>query len=171
MESKTNYNKKIINATPITVNNIAFKSKLEAMLFKVLEDNGLNPKYESNKFVIWKGFKPTVPYYERNKKTKTISLNDKKLMDITYMPDFTFDYGEYRVFVEVKPDNFTNDVYPYKAKIFRKYLETVNIDKKPIFVKVGTKKNLLEFINILKTQLNEKSKRYITSNYRGTIQE
>jgi len=150
-------NKKIINATPTTIEGVAFKSKLEASIYKELLKQGLNPKYEQHKFHIWKGFKPQVPFYERNKKTKSIGLNDKKIIDITYTPDITFEYGNYTIFVEVKPDGFTNDVYPYKQKLFRKYMETNLIDKQPIFVRVGTIKNLKEFINILKTKYNEES--------------
>lgn len=149
-------NHKIINATPITLNGIAFKSKLEGKLFKVLEDEGLNPQYEPHKFHIWKGFEPSVPFYERNKKTKTLTLNDFKIRDITYTPDIVFDFNGHRVFVEVKPDNFTNDVYPYKQKLFRKYMEVELTDLKPIFVRVGTIKNLKEFIKILKENYGHK---------------
>ena len=145
-------NKKIVNATPTTIDSISFKSKLEGKLFKVLLDEGLNPRYEPYKFHIWKGFKPSVPFYERNKRTKSISLNDVKIIDITYTPDIVFDYGVHRVFVEVKPDNFTNDVYPYKQKIFRKYMETELSELSPIFVRVGSIKNMKEFIHILKTE-------------------
>lgn len=148
-------NKKVINATPTTLNSIEFKSKLESRLFKVLVDEGLNPKYEPFKFHIWKGFKPSVPFYRRNKKTKCIELNDKKIVDITYTPDIAFDYGKYKIFVEVKPDNYTNDVYPYKQKLFRKYMEVNMTDLNPIFVRVGTIKNLKEFISILKTEYSD----------------
>lgn len=148
-------NRKIVNATPTTLNDISFKSKLESRLFRVLVEEGLNPSYESDKFHIWEGFNPSVPFYERNKKTESISLNDKKIRDITYTPDITFEYKGYKVFVEVKPDNFTNDVYPYKQKLFRKYMEVSLTHLKPIFVRVGTIKNLKEFINILKTEYNK----------------
>lgn len=145
-------NKKVINATPVKQNGIQFKSKLESRLFKVLEDMGLNPSYEPYKFHIWEGFRPTAPFYERSKKTRSLVLNTKKILDITYSPDIVFKYNDYTIFVEVKPDNFTNDVYPYKQKMFRKYMEEELSDKNPIFVRVGTIKNLKEFINILKTE-------------------
>lgn len=70
-------NRKIINATPTKVGNIAFKSKLEASIYKALRAEGLNPKYEQYKFVIWEGFKPSIPFYERNKKTKSIVPTSK----------------------------------------------------------------------------------------------
>lgn len=124
-------------------------------MFAILVDKGFNPKYEPYKYHIWEGFKPSVPFYERSKKTRQLVNNEKKLLDITYTPDIVFEYNGYIVFVEVKPDNFTNDVYPYKQKLFRKYIE--EHFEKPIFVRIGTKKNLLEFINILRTEYNEES--------------
>jgi hypothetical protein len=150
-------NRKIINATPTVEGGVAFKSKLEASIYRVLVQEGLNPRYEEHKFPIWSGFKPTVPFYERNRRTRSIRLNDKKIIDITYTPDISFEYGKHTIYVEVKPDGFTNDVYPYKQKLFRKYMETELLDKQPIFVRVGTIKNLREFINILRTEYNEES--------------
>lgn len=150
-------NKKIINATPTTYDNILFKSKLESKIYRALVAEGLNPKYEPKKFIIWEGFKPSVPFYERNKKTKCIGANDKKIISISYTPDITFEWNNHIIFVEVKPDGFTNDVYPYKQKLFRKYMEIELTDLNPIFVRVGTIKNLKEFINILKTEYNEES--------------
>lgn len=147
-------NKKIINATPTSYNSIEFKSKLECSIYKVLVAEGLNPKYEPQKFIVWEGFRPSAPFYARNKKTKSIEINKTKILNITYTPDLVFKWGDYTVFVEVKPDNFTNDVYPYKQKMFRKYMEENLKDLNPIFVRVGTIKNLKEFINILKTEYN-----------------
>ena len=149
-------NRKIKNATPTALNGITLRSKLEGKLFKVLEDEGFNPKYEPYKFHIWKGFKPSVPFYAKDIRTKSIALRATKLIDITYTPDIVFEYNGYTVFVEVKPD-FMNDVYPYKEKLFRQYMETEMPDIKPIFVRVGTIRNLKEFIKILRENYNEKS--------------
>ena len=81
-----------------------------------------------------------------------IGTKDKKIIDITYTPDLTFLWKDYIVFVEVKPNGFQNDVYPYKEKLFRKYMETHITEHKPIFVRVGSRKNMLEFLDILKTE-------------------
>lgn len=156
-------NRKIINATSVTLGDITFKSKLEGKLFACLQEQGFNPKYEPYKFHIWEGFKPTVPFYTRDKKTRTLSRNNTKIIDITYTPDIVFDYNGHKIFMEVKPDGFTNDVYPYKQKLFRKYMETNLSQVNPIFVRVGTKKSLLEFIEILKHLDNEEFKRNIPS--------
>jgi hypothetical protein len=150
-------NHKILNATPTVELGVAFKSKIEASIYKELIRQGLNPNYEEHKFSIWEGFKPSAPFYEKSKKTKTLTLNNKKIKDITYTPDFSFKWGKYTIYVEVKPDSFTNDVYPYKQKLFRKYMETNLSNENPIFVRIGTIKAIREFINILKTEYNEES--------------
>lgn len=161
-------NRKVINATPTTLGDIAFKSKLESKLFEVLQDKGFNPRYEPFKFHIWEGFKPTIPFYIKDKKTRSLKLEKTKLIDITYSPDIVFTYGNYLVLIEVKPDYF-NDVYPYKRKLFRKFLEGGFIDSdnknyKPIYAQIGTKRNLLEFIKILEEEYNEESERNISPN-------
>lgn len=152
-------NRKVINATPVTIGTTSFKSKLEASLFKVLQDKGFNPMYEPYKYIIWKGFKPEVPFYIKDKNTKSLKLDKKKIIDISYSPDIVFQYGLYLVFIEVKPD-YMNDVFPYKRKMFRKFLEDTQIEGttafKPIYAQIGTKKNLLEFIKILEEEYNEK---------------
>lgn len=157
LEKKTN--RKIINATPTEERGILFKSKLESSLFKYLQEEGFNPQYEPVKYHIWEGYKPLVPFYIKDKKTKSLKLDTKKIIDITYCPDIVFKYGKYTVFIEVKPD-YMNDVFPYKRKLFRKYLEEKQLkvsDFNPIYAQIGTKKNLMEFIRILKENYNEKS--------------
>ena len=47
-----------------------------------------------------------------------------------------------------------NDVFPYKFKMFRKYLQTVYINDSFEIWEIFTKKQLIELINNLK---NEKS--------------
>lgn len=147
-----NENKKVRNATTTTYKGISFKSKLELMAFKTLEENGIIANYEPLKYHIWQGFKPTAPFYIKDKKTKSLKLDTTKIMDITYTPDLAFNYNGYLVLIEIKPD-YCNDVYPYKRKLFRKYLEESK--ENVIFAQIGTKKNLIEFINILKTNYSQ----------------
>lgn len=153
-------NKKIKGARETTYNNIKFRSKLEASLFKYLDIEGYKPKYEPIKFIVWEGFKPTIPFYVKDNKTKRLKLDNKKVIDITYTPDILFFYNDYIIIIEVKP--FANDVYPYKRKLFRLLLEDYtykenNKEYKPIFLQVGTKKNLVEFLTILNNEYNKES--------------
>lgn len=150
-------NRKIKNATPKEYNGIKFKSLAEVMVYKTLLQQGFNPQYESETFHIWEGFIPNkVPFYTRNtfnRKNKNIEVisdttvkDNRPLQDITYTPDFIFYYNSIKVIVEVK--GLQNDVFPYKFKMFRKYLERQN---EPYMLwEIFTKKQLLECINLLK---------------------
>ena len=139
-------NKKIKNATPEEYNNINLKSKLEAMVYKTLIQAGFEPKYEPYTYIIWKGFKPTVPFYTKSKGINNLNLS--KLRDITYTPDFYIEYNNLKLIIEVK--GIANDVFPYKFNMFRKYIEDLKDNKDYLIFEIFTKRQLLEAINIIK---------------------
>ena len=160
-------NAKVINATPCSYNGIDFKSKLEMNIYKAIESEGYVPLYEPITFTIWNGFKPRIPFYKKNKSSRKMALENTKIRDITYTPDIIFYAGTRMILVEVKPD-YENDVFPYKKKLFRKFLETqfegISKEHMPIYVQVGTIKHLKDFIKILKEEYNnEESERNIPS--------
>lgn len=138
-------NKKVINASPLCYNGIQFKSKLEVTVYKAFIECGIQPSYEPERHIIFEGFKPTVPFYIKDK-TKNVSLSNKKQIAITYTPDLEFEYNGYKVYIEVKPA-YCNDVYPYKRKLFRKYLENI---PNSIYAQLSSRKDTLQFIEILK---------------------
>lgn len=140
-------NKKIKNACAKSFNNIVFKSQLEVVIYKELLRAGFNPKYEERKFVIWEGIKPTKPFYNRDIQTKMLKLDMGKMRDITYTPDFTFEYKNHLIIIEAK--GFENDTFPIKKKLFRGLLE--KMETSVIYLEVYTKKQLLQAIEILKT--------------------
>lgn len=138
-------NKKIKNATPKEYNGIKFRSLMEVSAYKHLLSQGFNPEYEKHKYVIWEGYKPTIPYYGEEQKTKGLKLYTSKLISTTYTPDFTFKYKSIFVILEIK--GFRNDLYPLKMKLFRKYLES-NIPN-AIFFEVRTIKQLKQSLKIM----------------------
>lgn len=139
-------NKKIRGATSLVSDGISFKSKLEVVIYKELLRAGFSPKYEERKFVIWEGIKPTKPFYNRDIQTKMLKLDMGKMRDITYTPDFTFEYKNHLVIIEAK--GFENDTFPIKKKLFRGLLE--KMETSVIYLEVYTKKQLLQAIEILK---------------------
>jgi hypothetical protein len=160
-------NAKVINATPCSYNGIDFKSKLEMNIYKAIESEGYVPLYEPITFTIWNGFKPRIPFYKKNKSSRKMALENTKIRDITYTPDIIFYAGTRMILVEVKPD-YENDVFPYKKKLFRRFLETqfegISEEHMPIYAQVGTIKHLKDFIKILKEEYNnEESERNIPS--------
>ena len=151
-------NRRIRNATPEEYGNIKFKSKIEAMVYKTLLQHGFEPEYETHTYTIWEGFRPTVPFYTCNKAKATI-LNLKKLINITYTPDFYMEYQGLKIIIEVKGQ--VNDVFPYKFKLFRKHIEDLPDKENYLIFEVFTKKQLLEFIQIIKDEANRKNKEIV----------
>lgn len=142
-------NKKVINATPTEYNGIKFKSLIEAMVYKTLLQYGFEPQYEPITYIIWSGFRPTIPFYTRNDKTKQQILNLRKLVDVTYTPDFYIEYEGLKIIIEAK--GFENDIWPYKFKMFRHLLEQQPDKDKYLIFEIFTKKQLLEAIEIIKS--------------------
>lgn len=140
-------NRKIKNATVTSYNDVVFKSKLEASVYKHLLQAGFDPVYEGMKFTIWSGFKPTVPFYTRIGRSN--GLNMKKTIDITYTPDFTFMYNGKLIIIEVK--GLQNDVFPYKFKMFRGMLEKEPYVGNTLLFEIFSIKQLKECIEIIKS--------------------
>ena len=139
-------NKKIKNASPLEYDGISFKSKLEKMVYQTLRENNLPVEYEPRKFIIWEGFKPTVPFYNKDKSTRMLKQDSKKLINVSYTPDFVFKHNNHLVIIEAK--GMENDLFPMKKKMFRKWLE--DNEPKSIYFEIYTKKQLLQAIDIIK---------------------
>jgi len=139
-------NKKIRNATPLTYKNIHFKSQLEKAIFKTLDEQGFPVRYEPMKFTLWKGFKPTIPFYDMDKNTHLLKLQSKKLIDITYTPDFMFVHNDHLIVIEAK--GFENDTFPIKKKLFRALLEKDYPGS--VYFEIYAKRQLSQAIDIIK---------------------
>lgn len=141
----TKENKKIKNATPLKYHGISFKSKLEKMTYQVLRESGFPVEYEPVKYTVWEGFRPTVPFYNKDKITRELKLDNKKIISIHYTPDFSFSWKGHLIIIECK--GIENNCFYLKKKMFRKWLEN-NIPKS-IYFEVYTKKQLLQAIDIV----------------------
>lgn len=137
-------NRKIKNARETTFNGITFKSKLEESFYKTLLQAGFSVNYESLKFTIIDGFTPTVPFYNRSK-SRVFRKDMAKVRAITYTPDFTFTYNGILFIIEAK--GIENDVFPLKRKLFRRFLESMEMPC--MYFEVHTKKELLQVIDII----------------------
>ena len=146
MQGSRTENKKIINASPLEYDGISFKSKLEKMAYQTLKEQGFTVLYEPKKFIIWEGFRPNVPFYNKDASTRMLKMDRKKVIDISYTPDLMFEYNNHLIIIEMK--GFENNTYPLKKKIFRKWLESNYPNS--IYFEIFTKKQLLQAINIIK---------------------
>lgn len=166
---KLGVNKKIRNATQSISGGITFKSKLEKSIYDTLLEQGFNPKYEPITFVIWEGFRPTIPYYDREtnyqrdvrlaasggSSAKMLVRKKARILNVQYTPDFYFKYNDLNVYIEAK--GIENDIFYLKKKMFIKYLDDLYLEKgeKSIYFEVYTRKQLLQAIEIIKNYEQE----------------
>lgn len=163
-------NKKIRNATQSNSKGITFKSLLEESIYNTLLQQGFTPQYEPIIFVLWDGFSPITPYYDKETDKQKIRRISKgvntcpskilvqktsKVVGIRYTPDFYFNYNGLDVYIEAK--GIENDVFYIKKKMFIKYLDDVLVStgRRSIYFEVYTKGQLLQAIEIIKDYATE----------------
>ena len=106
-------NKKVINATEVTVNGVKYRSKLEARCAQILKENNISFEYEPLKIEY-------IPKFE---------YHGEKYRAAFYTPDFIIDN---KYILEIK--GFPNEVYRYKKKlVLLKLLNDVNYTKYRFF--------------------------------------
>ena len=106
-------NKKVINATEVTINGVKYRSKLEARCAQILKENNISFEYEPLKIE----YIPKFEYY------------GEKYRAAFYTPDFIIDN---KYILEIK--GFPNEVYRYKKKlVLLKLLNDVNYTKYRFF--------------------------------------
>lgn len=137
-------NKRVVNATAVSEDNIKFRSKSERTMYNLLKDSGLEFRHEPTTIALLKGFYPTHSWYEG-----TRERNDK-VRSITYTPDFMV-YGKCNTYIiEVK--GFITDRYPLKRKMLLYLIQNFTSFK---FFEVHTKRDMLFCIDRIKEIENE----------------
>ena len=126
-------NKKVINATEVTVNGVKYRSKLEARCAQILKENNISFEYEPLKIE----YIPKFEYY------------GEKYRAAFYTPDFIVDN---KYILEIK--GWKTDTYRYKKKLVLLKLLKDNNYTKYRFFEIKTITQLRQWIN------NYKDKKY-----------
>lgn len=111
-------NRKVINATPTTIDGIKFRSKLEAKCYTMLKKAGFDPQYEFMKFNLLECAITERVWYRHHKRGQPPLFQEEcvKPRNITYTPDFIV-LEEDNVFIlEVK--GHENDTFYIKKALF-----------------------------------------------------
>lgn len=152
-KQKENINKKVLGTKIKEYKGITFKSTSEYNSYKILENSELEFYYEPEKIKLFDGTKLVntklyAPNKLKNKGTydKTLELQTKSLIAITYTPDFKIIYKDYIIYADIKGN--PNDTYPIKKKMFLKYLESLN--SKTLFFEPHNMKQVHQMISIIK---------------------
>jgi hypothetical protein len=130
MRTKKKANKKVRNATPIILDGIKFKSKLESHCYKKLKEANLQFQYEEVKYELIPGFTFENDSYELFKKKgeRYFGPQNNKIRPITYTPDFVGLYpGTLKVFI-IETKGNPNDAFPLRWKLFKRHLQNSKQD-------------------------------------------
>ena len=148
-------NRKVRGATCKEFNGVKFRSGLELSFYKKLLESGLDFSYESEKVLLWEGFKPSrVKVFCPDKigtgrYGKTLEdQSHRKVLNITYTPDFIVRKGNNVIYVEIKGN--PNDTYPRTKKMFLRHLEERDDGFNYIFIEphnIRQMEQCLEIIN------------------------
>lgn len=130
-------NKKVINATEVTVNGVKYRSKLEARCAQILKENNISFEYEPLKIE----YIPKFEYY------------GEKYRAAFYTPDFIIDS---KYILEIK--GFPNEVYRYKKKLVLLKLLKDNNYTKYRFFEIKTITQLKLWISKYKNKEYEETK-------------
>lgn len=130
-------NKKVINATEVTVNGVKYRSKLEARCAQILKENNISFEYEPLKIE----YIPKFEYY------------GEKYRAAFYTPDFIVDN---KYILEIK--GWKTDTYRYKKKlVLLKLLKDSNYTKYRFF-EIKTLTQLRQWIKNYKDKKYEETK-------------
>lgn len=124
---------KVKNATPIQLDGIKFRSKLEAYTYKKLKEANIYAEYEQYRYMLLPSF----------------IFENKTVRAITYLPDFV---GS-NFIIECK--GFPNEAWPLREKLFKYYL-TNNMPNYSFYL-VRNQKQVDELIEKLRDGKGRKS--------------
>ena len=130
-------NKKVINATEVTVNGVRYRSKLEARCAQILKENNISFEYEPLKIE----YIPKFEYY------------GEKYRAAFYTPDFIVDN---KYILEIK--GWKTDTYRYKKKLVLLKLLKDNNYTKYRFFEIKTITQLKQWIKDYKDKKYEETK-------------
>lgn len=136
-------NRKVINATSVSEDNITFKSKAEKKMYDLLKESGLEFEYEPSSITVVEGFYPK-PWY------KDLQRIVRKVLPIRYTPDFVVKGKESTYIIEVK--GFEVEKYSMRRKLF---LGKIRDREGVIFFEVHTVKGMKFCIEKIKELENE----------------
>lgn len=141
------YDRRLIKSKKITIDGIQFASRLEGTMYKLLKDNNIKFKYESESYTLSDSFLFNNNYYARlaSGKGEYCNRGFKKVNAITYKPDFVIRHNDYYAIVETK--GLPTESYNMRMKMFKAILNRQNIQC-DIYVP-QTNAECLETINLI----------------------
>jgi len=124
-----------------------YKNNLEYYCGSTLDKNGYKFNYEE-RFIIMEGFTYPSSYYKSTPKSKKlIDATGKKILPISYKPDFVI--HKEKVIIETKGFVRANDSFPLRWKIFMDFLMKTGMADYRLFIPKNQKQvdEIIEILN------------------------
>lgn len=139
--------RQITRSKKTKIDGIQFQSKLESHMYLLLKANKISAGYEMQKFTIIDGFEANFSSYEKTPAKKYLhDRGHKKILPITYTPDFVDLQNPPRYIIECKGN--PNERFPMVWKLFKRYIMLKGWET-DLFVP-RNQKDCQEVINIIK---------------------
>lgn len=141
---KSKGGRKIVQAKKVTIDGIQFQSNLEATMYKLLVEAGIEFGYETISYIILEPFTYSSSVWERVRRTSKKMIERKAVRKISYTPDFVGRSEEW--VIECK--GRANESFPLRWKLFKTKME--QREKPPILFMPKTKIDCQQVVEILK---------------------
>lgn len=141
--------RQITRSKKTKIDGIQFQSKLESHMYLLLKANKIQAGYESEKFTIIDSFFSDHSSYEKTPTKKYLhDRGNKKILPITYTPDFVDTQVPPRFIIECKGN--PNERFPLVWKLFKRYINLKGWST-DLFVP-RNQKDCQEVINVIKNK-------------------
>lgn len=139
--------RQITRSTKTKIDGIEFASKLESKMYLLLKADKIPAVYEGNKYVLIEGFQLETSTWEKSKSKKIMEdKGHKKILPITYTPDFVDKQNPPRFVIECKGN--PNERFPLVWKLFKRYITERNWNTDLYMPR--TQKDCIEVAKIIK---------------------
>lgn len=139
--------RQITRSTKTKIDGIEFASKLESKMYLLLKADKIPAVYEGNKYVLIEGFQLETSTWEKSKSKKIMEdKGHKKILPITYTPDFVDKQDPPRFVIECKGN--PNERFPLVWKLFKRYITERNWNTDLYMPR--TQKDCIEVAKIIK---------------------
>ncbi len=141
---------KVRNVTPLKVDGIQFKSKLEAYCYQQLKTSGIPFKYEEERFTLVDPFTFNNPSYElgKIKGERVFKKANPNIRAITYLPDFVGEYKNQPYIIETK--GILGDSFPIRWKLFKRHVQANGLNYDLYMPR--NRRQIDETINLIKSK-------------------
>lgn len=141
---------RVRNVTPMLVDGIQFKSKLEVYCYEQLKAKEIPFKYEEDRFTLIDPFIFTNDSYElgRTKGQKVFKNASPNIRAITYLPDFVGEYNNQSFVIETK--GLIDSSFSIRWKLYKRYLQANGLNYDLYMPR--NRKQIDETINLIKSK-------------------